>query len=186
MTIEELESYFLNYPSVNIIEREYHDNYGINILYDHFLSKNTNNNILVCENENKYNSSTKKIIKSNIRADEVLKILNSIKNKTVFIDIPFNLWEYDEPCTIMSKHNIIRMISECCNDNNVCLILSNVKYKHQTHDLFMLISSLYVRCYNNNLKIIKNRYGVRTEYKFNIDKLFINIIREKKLKKILE
>jgi len=184
--LTKLESLFFNSPGISIIEVNSLNSQSkyYNIFYNFICRKE--DSILVCDCDNYYELKTKKIIIPNLTCEHILLLLSKNKNITFFISTPINVWLYGHTELNYNISSIFFDINQICLNNNINIVLSErirkTQSSHYKNNKINLVN-LYVQYINDEIHILKNRYGENNNIK--VENLFINIIREKKIKRIL-
>jgi len=189
--LSELESYFFDSCGISIIATDYINSRCkyYNVFYNHLLSKK--DSILICDDDYFFELNHQKIVRPGLTCDDILGILSQVKNNTVFISTPISVWScgniklrYEEIT------NVVRNIYGICLNNNLNVVLSESFIQIPTlsppssSTSTLHSANLYVKYSSEKLHLIKNRYGNKESIK--VEELFVNLIREKKLKRILE
>jgi len=156
--------------------------------------------LLITDSFNNY--TTNKIV-LNMFDETLLKVVETIKNKNVFISAPVNEWVVSNPKEIyapLSKiyepmYKIYEPMYRICQENNISLNLITQSYKspNNTSNIptihggnSIIHAASYVVNYENEIfDIIKNRYGINESFNINDFKhIMAKMYREKKLERI--
>lgn len=144
-----------------------------------------------------FNHSTSNKIVLNMFDETLIKIVETIKDKNVFISVPVNSWVVSNPNEMYTSiKRITEPLHRICQNNNISLNLITESYKspNNTSNIptihggssIMYIASYVVNYENENFNVIKNRYGINNET-FNINDfkpIMAKMYREKKLERI--
>ena len=188
-TFENFVSNFLQTKNISVFIKNRSD-IKFHHFYNHLLSQK--DTILITDSFNKYSTSNKIVL--NTFDETLIKIVENIKDKNVFISVPVNEWFVSNP---NEMHILLKRMFgplHCiCNNNNISLNLTTKSYNTQSGinimggTSVMYISSYVVSYENENFKVMKNRCGsVGDILDINTFKpIMSKFYRQKKLERIL-